>query len=74
MMDNKEDDYDDAADNESVYWECESTAPGSTNTDGAETWYESEWDSNWDEGAEGEAYYDYDENGSPVYYEDEGED
>ena len=48
-MENEEEDYDDEnTENGSVYWECESTAPGSS-SEGAEAWYESEWDSNWDE-------------------------
>ena len=57
------------ANSETAYWECESTAPGSQQE--AETWYETEWDSNWEEG---EAYFEYDEEGYPIYYEDEADD
>ena len=52
-----------------TYWECESTAPGSE-SDGA--WQDSnDWESVWDEA---EAYYEYDEEGYPIYYEEDAED
>ena len=51
-----------------TYWECESTAPGSE-SDGA--WQDpNEWESNWDDA---EAYYEYDEEGYPIYYEEDAD-
>ena len=71
-MENEEDDdeYEDAEGYDyETYWECETTAPGS---ESEEAWHgSSDWDSSWEEA---EAYYDYDEDGYPIYYEDEAED
>ena len=69
-MENEEEEYDDAEEDETgtAYWECESTAPGSSYE---EAWYGSEWnDEDWEE-YDAEAYYECDDDGNPIYYDDD---